>query len=71
MTKKEYDLYDLQTWSIKQLKDTLKLLHHAIHQLVKYKVSDVAQYEAMKEELKSRGYEIHEVHTVTIMKGLQ
>lgn len=68
MTHEPYDLYDVKTWSLNQLRTKIKGLHHAIHQVGRYHIAQVNGYDSIKAELKARGYTIKEVNTITITK---
>jgi hypothetical protein len=66
--KKKFDEYDTTTWTLKQLKKRAIGLHCAINICETYSTGDLHDYDAIKAELESRGYECQESKSLSIVR---
>jgi len=60
---------DLTTWPVKKLKAQAISLHSSIYQAECSSCGDILDYDAVRAELESRGYEFQESRSLSITKG--
>ena len=63
------NMNDLTTWPVKKLQSLATSLHSSIYQVECFSSHDLLDYEAVKAELESRGYELQESKSLSITKG--
>jgi hypothetical protein len=68
MNKTKRSETDLKTWTAPELKKRAVALHSAIYQSECFASHDLLEYDAVKAELESRGYECIETGSFSIVK---
>jgi hypothetical protein len=63
------DINDLTTWPVRKLQSLATSLHSSIYQTECFSSHDLRDYEAVKTELESRGFEFQESKSLSITKG--
>ena len=63
------NMNDLTTWPVRKLQSLATSLHSSIYQVECFSSGDIRDYEAIKAELESRGYEFQESRVLNITKG--
>ena len=66
--KKKIDENNLTTWPVAKLKKRALSLYAVIYQAECYATHDLRDYDAICSELTSRGYELQESRSLTIVK---
>jgi hypothetical protein len=69
MTIGKRDENNLRTWTTRELKARAQSMFCSIYQTECFSSGDIRDYEAIKAELESRGYEFEETRSLNITRG--